>query len=106
MRVGDFSPQFGKNIRYLRTLSKLSQKSLGILVGAAATEIKVLEHAVGFVHMDANVLLRLGAVFGMELSDLMDRDLQGENYRFPEYQYADFPAVYEDLRNYETPPLL
>ena len=106
MRVGDFSPQFGKNIRYLRTLSKLSQKSLGILVGVAAVEIRVLEHAVGVVHLDAKVLIRLTEVFGLEISDLMDRDLQAQNYQFPEYQYEHFPAVYEDLRNYEIPPLV
>jgi len=98
MRVGDFSPQFGKNIRYLRTLSNLSQKSLGILVGVAPVEIKVLEHAVGVVHLDAGVLLRLSEIFGLEIADLMDRDLCLENYQFPEYKQDCFPAVYEDCR--------
>ena len=98
MRVGDFAPQFGKNIRYLRTLSKLSQKSLGILIGVAPFEIRVLENAVGVVHLDSIVLLRLTAVFGMEIADLMDRDLRSENYQFPQYQFEHFPAVYEDRR--------
>ena len=106
MRVGDFPPQFGKNIRYLRTQSKLSQKSLGLLIGVAPVEIRVLENAVGVVHLDAGMLLRLSEIFGLEIVDLMDRDLQAENYRFPEYQYEYFPAVYEDLRSYEKPPLL
>ena len=98
MRVGDFSPRFGKNIQYLRTLSKLSQKSLGILIGVAPIEIKVLENAAGVVHLDATVFLRLVAVFGLEIPELMDRDLCSENYQFPRYQYEHFPAVYEDLR--------
>ena len=98
MRVGDFSPQFGKNIRYLRTLSKLSRKSLGLLIGVAPIEIRVLENAVGVVHLDATVFLRLREVFGLEIPDLMDRDLRSENYQFPQYQYEHFPAVYEDRR--------
>ena len=98
MRVGDFSPQFGKNIRYLRTLCKLSQKSLGLLIGVNPIEIRVLENAVGVVHLDSIVLLRLTAVFGLEIGDLIDRDLRSENYQFPQYRFDYFPAVFEERR--------
>ena len=96
MRVGDFSPSFGKNIRYLRTLSRLSQKSLGLLIGVTLAEIKKLENAVGIVHLDSNVLMRILQVFGIALSDLVDRDLEEEGYQLPWYQYVYYPAVYED----------
>ena len=98
MRVGDFSPLFGRNIRYLRTLCKLSQRSLGLLAGVPAREIKTLENAVGVMHLDSVVLLRILQVFNVELADVMDRDLREENYRLPLYEDAYYPAVFDDRR--------
>ena len=96
MRVGDFKPLFGRNIRYLRTFCRMSQRTLGLLSGVPAHEIKVLENAVGVVHLDSVVFLRILQVFGVEMADVMDRDLQKEDYRLPLYEDAYYPAVFED----------
>ena len=98
MRVGDFSPVFGKNVRYLRNLCRLSQKSLGLLTGVPLHEISVLEKAVGVVHLDSQFLMRLLQIFGVELADMMDRDFAEEAFQLPLCQYVYFPAVYEDRR--------
>ena len=101
MRIGDLLPLFGGNIRYLRMLCGLSQRSLVKLVGVSAREIKKLEDASGTVHVDYRIFVRLLAVFGVDATVATERDLQKENYMLRVYTIKRFPAVYEDTKPLE-----
>ena len=106
MRIGDFTPVFGKNIRYLRTLCKLSQTSLGLLSGVPTYEIRTIEHAKGMIHLDSVVLMRILQVFGLQLTDMIDRDLENEGFQLPQYNSVDCFAVCEVcIADKKEPPL-
>ena len=96
MRIGDFLPSLGSNIRYLRGCCGLSQRALGKLVGVSTREIKKLEDARGTVHVDYRIFMRLIEVFGVDVSDMTEKDLQKENFQLPVYASGYFPAVYEN----------
>ena len=96
MRIGDFSPVFGSNIRYLRSLCGLTQKTLGLLVGVEGYEIRKLEHARGAVHLDSRIFKRFSQVFGVDMIAMTEKDLKKEKHRLPVYTDPDYPPIYED----------
>ena len=96
MRIGDFLPLFGGNIRYLRGCCGLSRRVLGKLVGVSTREIKKLEDVRGTVHVDYRIFMRLIEVFSVDVSDMTEKDLQKENFQLPVYASDCFPAVYEN----------
>jgi len=96
LRIGDFLPLFGGNIRYLRGCCGLSRRVLGKLVGVSIREIRKLEDARGTVHVDYRMFMRLIEIFGVDGSDMTEKDLRKENFRLPVYASDCFPAVYEN----------
>ncbi len=102
MHCGDFDPVFGKNIRYLRGLCRMSQVTLAELVGISPYYIRKIENAKGMVSMDYRAYFRLCAVFGIEEDGLFRRDLQEDRFEFPAYIHPYWKSVEESFYDDET----
>ena len=93
MFVGEFEPVFGKNVRYLRGLCGLSQKSLATLVGTTSQCIRIIEEATGGISLDYRIMERLQEVFCVDIKNLTRVDFTAQQYLFPVYEDSAYPPV-------------
>ena len=95
MRVGDFKPIFGRNIRYLRACCGLSQATLGRLAGGTGRTIQKIEQAKGTVHLEHRFYCRICQILGVDGSMLIRTDLKAQGYRIPTYLNPNEALVVE-----------
>jgi len=95
MYIGDFAPVFGKNLRYLRRLCGMSQRTLAVLVGMEPRLIRKIEHATGTIGMDIRIYCRMREVFDLEEIDFTRQDLEEQGFSFPTYKLKHWPPVRE-----------
>ena len=95
MLFGVLSPVFGKNIRYLRGLCRMSQSTLALLVGISVYYIRKIENTKAMISIDYRAYFRCCAVFGVEEDGLFRRDLQEEGFALPVYTHPYRGSVEE-----------
>jgi len=64
-----------RNIRYLRTKRRMTQKALAQCLRIEPIEVRHLESEKSLPVMDYDVLCRVCAFFGVGIQDLMETDL-------------------------------
>ena len=78
------TPILSRNVRYLRMLSGMSWKTLGILTGISHNTVKKLEEA-ETVQIEMSYLLRMCDIFELTMDLLLQSDLEQEKYLLPFY---------------------
>ena len=95
MFIGDFEPIFGKNVRYLRSLCRMSQETLALLIGTTRYNIQKIERAKGLITMDYRIFYRLCRIFFVPPEIIFRRDLQEQGYMLTTFTEFDKEEVRE-----------